>query len=136
MKYMTHLVTIGLLGTCLSLPPMSLAAPDAETQRLEAAALCHAMPYRCDKGTFEARVEGAPLPPRPAKVSPPVTPPPAPSPAPGVRADGWPEPRNTAQLLATECAVAAGIDPQGTINPQQLRLLTTCIDVILRAVRP
>lgn len=49
-------------------------------------------------------------------------------------ADGWPTPRNAAQLLAIECARAVGIDPRGTINMQQVRDLEMCAKLVHRAL--
>ena len=45
---------IMLLLVLLTLPALTWAAPDEETLRLEIAALCQAMPYRCPKGAAQA----------------------------------------------------------------------------------
>jgi hypothetical protein len=83
--------------------------------------ICTAMPSRC-------AADGS-VRPTPASLG--TAPPPS---SQGVDADGWPTPRNAGERLATECARASGIDPEGRVSPKQMRDMMTCFDLIQRAL--
>jgi len=135
----------------LTLPVLTWAASDDETSRLEIAALCQAMPYRCPTGALQATqknfvTQEAPSPPakpavprpvkrstpQPAKPSPPLTATGStPLTPPETRdAAGWPIATTAVESLVYECARASGVNPNGKMTMKQVRDTTNCIDLI------
>jgi hypothetical protein len=96
-------------------------ASSVQGPREEYRTVCTALPSRC--------VADGSLLPTPASLG---TAPQASSQ--GVDADGWPTPRHAGERLATECARASGLDPEGRVSPKQMRDMMTCFDLIQRAL--
>ena len=107
---MKTLASIGL-GILLT-ATVAYAAPDAEMQRLEQAALCQAQPYRCEKGVYQQDVAPRAFP----AVSP------APRPQPPEHQDATPD----IEIYLRLCSAALGQPIEGRVTMEMVATLGIC----------